>query len=111
MTNYVAMFVLRIGARMGSGMERDLTGFEAAGASIVLIMSIRMYAEGRFGRIAMKQSPKAGFEVEDTLYIVGPVTWLGLMEYFIVLAGVGAPIFLLYVIWDFFRKDRERGRA
>ena len=78
-----------------------------AGVSIILIMSIRMYGEGRFGRDAMKQSPKAGFEIEDTLYIVGPVTWLGFMEYFIVLAGVGAPMFLLYVIFDFFRRDRE----
>ena len=112
MTNYVAMFVgAGIGARMGFLDWNAIYLGIAAGASIVLIMSIRMYAEGRFGRDAMKQSPKAGFEVEDTLYIVGPVTWLGLMEYFIVLAGIGAPIFLLYVIWDFFRKDRERGRA
>ena len=112
MTNYVAMFVgAGVGARMGFLEWNAIYLGIAAGASIILIMSIRMYAEGRFGRNTMKQSPKAGFEVEDTLYIVGPVTWLGLMEYFIVLAGIGAPIFLLYVIWDFFRKDRERGRA
>ena len=108
MTNYVAMFIgAGIGARMEIlGISSVFLGI-TAGVSIILIMSIRMYGEGRFGRDAMKQSPKAGFEIEDTLYIVGPVTWLGFMEYFIVLAGVGAPMFLLYVIFDFFRRDRE----
>ena len=108
MTNYVAMFIgAGIGARMDIlGISSVFLGI-TAGVSIILIMSIRMYGEGRFGRDAMKQSPKAGFEIEDTLYIVGPVTWLGFMEYFIVLAGVGAPMFLLYVIFDFFRRDRE----
>ena len=108
MTNYVAMFIgAGIGARMEIlGISSVFLGI-TAGVSIILIMSIRMYGEGRFGRDAMKQSPKAGFEIEDTLYIVGPVTWLGFMEYFIVLAGVGAPMFLLYVIFDFFRRNRE----
>ena len=108
MTNYVAMFIgAGIGARAGIFGDFSIVLSIAAGVSIVLIMSVRMYGEGRFGRDAMKQSPKAGFEVEDTLYIVGPVTWLGFMEYFIVLAGVGAPIFLVYVIFDFFRRERE----
>jgi len=112
MTNYVAMFVgAGIGAKAGILGEDAIFLGIAAGFSIVLIMSIRMYGEGRFGRDAMKQSPKAGFEVEDTLYIVGPVTWFGFMEYFIVLAGVGAPVYLAYVIWDFFRKERERERV
>ena len=108
MTNYVAMFIgAGIGARTEFlGVSSIFLGI-TAGVSIILIMSVRMYCEGRFGRDAMKQSPKAGFEIEDTLYIVGPVTWIGFMEYFIVLAGIGAPIFLIYVIFDFFRRNRE----
>jgi len=40
----------------------------------------------------------AGFEVEDTLYVMGPVVWFGFLKYFIVAAGIGAPLFLGYVI-------------
>jgi len=40
-----------------------------------------------------------GFEPEDALYLVGPVSWLGLLAPFLLAAAVGAPIFLLWVLW------------
>jgi hypothetical protein len=32
--------------------------------------------------------------------LVGPVTWLGLLQPFLVLAGIGAPLFALFVLWQ-----------
>jgi phosphatidylglycerophosphate synthase len=38
-------------------------------------------------------------EPEDALYLVGPVAWLGLLGPFLLAAAVGAPLFLLWVLW------------
>ena len=50
------------------------------------------------GKDYVQQPRFLGFEPEDTLYIVGPITWLGWMPYFLVAAGIGTPLFLIYVI-------------
>jgi hypothetical protein len=34
------------------------------------------------------------------MYLLGPLTWLGLLEPFLVLAGIGAPLFALLVLWQ-----------
>ena len=105
-TNYALMF---IGAGYGlsvGAFDTDLTllGISAA-VAVAGIMSIRVYGEQKFGRDEMKQSAKMGFEIEDILYLVAPITWLGFMGEFVLAAGIGAPVFLLYVIWDFFRRS------
>jgi archaetidylinositol phosphate synthase len=110
MLNYVMMFVgagfgLGEGALGTSGL---LLGI-GAGVSVAAIMSVRIYAEERIGRSFVKQTVRAGFEIEDILYIVAPITWLGWLDYFILLAGIGAPLFLLYVIWDCRREIRQQG--
>lgn len=113
MTTYIAMFV---GA--GIGLRDGALGVWAvplgviAGAAVVSIFSVRMWIEIRLGSQAVKQRVRAGFEIEDTLYVVGPVTWLDALEPFVVAAGIGAPIFLLWVVWDGARLARDgRGRT
>jgi hypothetical protein len=34
------------------------------------------------------------------MYLVGPITWLGLLQPFLILAGIGAPLFALFVLWQ-----------
>ena len=110
MLNYVMMFVgagfgLGEGALGTSGL---LLGI-GAGVGVAAIMSVRIYAEERIGRSFVKQTVRAGFEIEDVLYVVAPITWIGLLDYFILFAGIGAPLFLLYVIWDCRREIRQQG--
>lgn len=107
MTNYVALFAgagigLR-GAALGDWMI--LLG-AMAGLGVAAIMSMRMVVEARLGHDSVRQKVKGGFEIEDTLYAVAPITWIGALEYFIVLAGIGAPLFLIYVVWDGMRQMR-----
>ena len=45
--------------------------------------------------------------VHKFLYILAPITWLGLLPYFVAAAGIGAPVFLLYVIWESVRIARR----
>jgi archaetidylinositol phosphate synthase len=101
MTSYCAMFV---GA--GFGLRDTWLGEWAvpcgiaAGVSVALIFSIRLWQETVFGKETTVQTVRAGFEIEDTLYAVGPITWVGLMSPFVAAAGVGTPIYLIYAIWE-----------
>ncbi len=41
----------------------------------------------------------AGFELEDGIYLIAPVTWLGWLDPFFVAAGIGAAIYCLWTAW------------
>ena len=43
----------------------------------------------------------AGFELEDGIYLLAPVTWLGYLTPFFVAAGVGAITYCLWTIWTY----------
>jgi len=45
----------------------------------------------------------AGFELEDGIYLLAPVTWFGFLTPFFVAAGIGATIYCLWTIWCFVR--------
>ena len=78
-------------------------------ASVALIFSIRLWQETVYGKEATEQTVRGGFEIEDTLYVVGPVTWVGAMPPFIAAAGIGTPLYLIYAIWEaagYLRRNR-----
>ena len=101
MSSYCAMFV---GA--GYGLRDTWLGEWAvpcgitAGVSVALIFSIRMWQESVYGKETTEQAVRGGFEIEDTLYVVGPITWIGAMPPFIAAAGIGTPLYLLYATWE-----------
>ena len=97
---YVSLFVgLGIGLQKGwLGSWASLAGWSAA-ASIAAIFLIRVFLEETAGRSMVAQGNWRGFEPEDALYVVGPVAWLGLLAPFLLAAGVGAPVFLVWVAW------------
>ena len=39
-----------------------------------------------------------GFDPDDTLFLIGPMAWLGWLQPFLVIAAIGAPVFLVYVL-------------
>lgn len=109
---YVAGFVgAGVGLRGGFLGEWGPWLGWVAGVSVASIMTIRVILELRDGRASVRQSVYAGFEIEDTLYVIAPVVWLDFLEYFIVAAGVGAPLFLVYVLVDAVWRRRMRFRA
>lgn len=110
-TSYIGMFVgVGIGLSGGELGSRALALGAAAGIAVTLIFLLRMDVETRADKNAVAQKSYAGFEIEDTLYIVGPVTWLGFLEPFLIAAGVGTPLFLLWVLWDWRRQIRGARR-
>jgi phosphatidylglycerophosphate synthase len=108
MINYVSGFVgAGFGLRFGElGHWGPVLG-STAGLAIAAIMSVRLYVEFRDGRDSVRQTVHNGFEIEDTLYLLAPITWFGLLKYFLVAAGLGAPVYLLYVFWESLRAARK----
>ena len=42
----------------------------------------------------------AGFELEDGIYLIAPITWLGFLSEFFVLAGIGAGVYCTWTAWS-----------
>lgn len=68
-----------------------------AGVSFVIIFTLRGEMARRQDPRGLQQPSAAGFELEDTLYVIAPLTWLGGLGPFVIAAGVGAPVFALWV--------------
>jgi len=49
----------------------------------------------------------AGFELEDGIYLIAPITWAGYLQPFFVLAGVGAGVYCLWTCWTLLRLRRS----
>ena len=107
MINYVAMFSgAGIGLSDGALGEWAPVCGVAAGLAVATIMTVRMWIETRQGKELTQMTVRFGFEIEDTLYVVGPITWLGLLPPFVVAAGIGAPLFMVFVIREAVRAVR-----
>jgi phosphatidylglycerophosphate synthase len=97
---------------MGIGLSGgDLGGWAlalgaAGSASAILSMFLnldidkaRELAEGE----AVGYPGVAGFELEDGIYLIAPITWLGWLEPFFVLCGIGATVYCLWTAWTLLR--------
>lgn len=49
----------------------------------------------------------AGFELEDGIYLIAPITWLGWLQPFFVLCGVGAGVYTLWTLASLIRLRRR----
>ena len=102
---------------VGIGFGLNASGFGGsaarlgviAGAGVALAILFRMELERRAGKIAVRQPSLLGFEAQDLLYLVGPVTWFGGLETFLMLAAIGAPLYALGELWGLGRYLRRVG--
>jgi archaetidylinositol phosphate synthase len=106
----VALFIgIGIGLRDGTLGAWAIGLGVGAGLATAVIFVLRMELERRAGKAATRQPSLLGFEAEDVMYLVGPITWLGLLQPFLVLAGIGTPLFALFVLWQLRRLLLEQG--
>jgi len=100
---------------IGAGLSGGEAGAGAlrlgllAGGAVGLIVLLRLELERRAGRSATRQPNLLGFELQDVMYLVGPVTWLGGLEPFLMLAAIGAPLYALVVLWTLGRHLQRAG--
>jgi phosphatidylglycerophosphate synthase len=58
------------------------------------------------GKDAIGYPAFAGFELEDGIYLIAPITWLGFLQPFFVLAGIGSAVYCLWTLWTLIRLRR-----
>jgi len=77
-----------------------------AGAAVALTFYLRMRIESLAGKAASKQAALGGFETEDVLYLLPIVTLLDGVGPFLIAASIGAPLFAIWVVFDYRRVRR-----
>ena len=50
----------------------------------------------------------AGFELEDGIYLIAPITWAGCLMPFFAAAGIGATVYCLWTLWTLVRLRARR---
>ena len=78
-----------------------------AGVAIALIFWLRMRIEDLWGKPASRQASMGGFETEDVLYLLPLVTVCSGEALFLAAAAVGAPLFAVWVVFDYRRLVRR----
>lgn len=78
-----------------------------AGIAVALIFFLRMQIEEREGKAGTKQAAFVGFETEDVLYLMPLVTLFDGTQGFLIAASIGAPLFAVWVVWDYARMLRR----
>lgn len=97
-----------VGTRVGSLLQLPpaVLGL-MAGSAIALIFYLRMRMEALAGKGASKQGSLAGFETEDVLYLLPLVTLFSDLTNFLIAAAIGAPLFAVWVVVDYWRLARR----
>jgi phosphatidylglycerophosphate synthase len=78
------------------------------GASLLAIFLIRSAMARRRGSGAFRQPEAGGFEIEDILYLIAPLTWLGWLAPFLVAVAIGTPLFTIWCTWNLVRMRRAK---
>lgn len=78
----------------------------AAGIAFVLIFTLRGSMARARGMHVFDQPSFAGFELEDILYLIAPLTWFGGLATFFGAAAVGAPAFAAWTAWQWWSGGR-----
>lgn len=99
--NALTFFGLGIGLRAGLfGAWAPVMGL-AAGLAIAAILWLIMRLEDRHGERAGELGAAAGFDPDDALGAVPLLVWLGLSDWLLAAACLGAPVFALFMFVRF----------
>ena len=104
--SYIVLFI-GLGFYADKNFNLGLNYAYVSALCIFLIMTIRFYLERIMGGETIEQRNILGFEHEDIIYIVIPVTFLDKIDIFLFYSFIGTPIFLAITILIFFYKTKE----
>ena len=78
-----------------------------AGFSNPFILFLRMRMEILFGSKAVEHPGYGGFEIEDFIYLIGPITWLLGIKVFFIPYAIGTLGYLTWTIVEYVRHGRR----
>lgn len=106
---FLNYFLAFLGIGIGytkNGADWTVMAGTLAGLAIAGIFALRSLGELRVGKTFTAQPMIWGFEIEDLMYLVGPIAWLGWLHEFLFLAAIGAPLYLIWTGAALFRCKR-----
>ncbi|MCC7122550.1 MAG: CDP-alcohol phosphatidyltransferase family protein [Gammaproteobacteria bacterium] len=106
--NYTLLFSsIGLGLQASCGVWAPVLGV-TAGLCNPVIMTLRVRMDNSFGLAATEHPSFGWFNLEDFIYVIGPVTWLFGVVYFFVPFALGT---IAYLIWTVIEYRRWFGRA
>lgn len=103
--NYTVLFsALGFAVFRETGMEAALWLGIASGISNLVIVSLRLLMENRFGAGAVSHPAAGGVEIEDFIYAIGPITWFGGLFYFFWAYAIGTLIYFMWTVFELLRR-------
>jgi hypothetical protein len=112
--NYAALFIgLGIGFSVHPYGDHELLLGIVVGIANPIICALRLTMDIRYGGEAVAHPVLGGFELEDFIYLIGPIAWMGGIEYFFLVYGIGTFGYLAYTIMSFLRQEyfNQKGRG
>ena len=104
--SYILLFI-GLGFYADKNFNLGLNYGYVSALCIFLIMTIRFYLERVKGGRAIHQNNILGFEHEDIIYIVIPITFINKIPEFLFFSYIGTPLFLIITILLFFYKIKK----
>jgi archaetidylinositol phosphate synthase len=101
-----------VGAQVDTVIGLPPAGLGAlAGCAVAAIFWMRMRIEAWVGKAGNQQASLGGFETEDVLYLLPLVTLCNGVSPFLIAASIGAPLFAIWVVFDYRRALRRLQRV
>ena len=72
-----------------------------AALASALTVPVRFCSFEGYGRRAIDQPGWGCFEIEDIMYLVGPIAGIDGLDIFLLLASIGTPIFMVMTIVEY----------
>ncbi len=112
--SFAALFLgMGIGLRHGPlgdwALVLGVAGAVSAVVSMFNNLGIDKHHGGDGDVDAVRYPAFAGFELEDGIYLLAPITWFGFLTPFFAAAGVGAAVYCLWTLWTL--SGLRRGRS
>lgn len=107
--SFVCLFIsLAVGFREELHPALLLTITSLAVSACVVNTVIGIYQQRQKTATAAGYPAYAGFGIDDGMYLIGPITWLGFLFHFFILSAVGAVIFTGIVVTRFIRSVEQQ---
>ena len=95
--SYIALFI-GLGFYADKNFDLGLNHAYVSALCVFLIMTIRFYLERVKGGGAIHQNNILGFEHEDIIYVVIPITFVNKIPEFLFFSYIGTPLFLIITL-------------
>ena len=104
--NYTLLFIgIGYGLQAEAGVWCFILGL-IAGLCNPIIMTLRMTMEIKYGGEVVDHPARWGVEIEDAIYLIGPITWFLGIYYFFIPYALGTIGYLIWTIIEYQRWNK-----